>query len=137
MVVKVGLTINISDNMAFKLGSEMRSYKGNMKNRFNKDDASIPGTPVFRKTLAKGIKAEANADGSIFLDKSVKPGSEEERAILIHEMGHIVDMKTGKLAYTDKDITYMGETHERKDGMINYNGEWLPEGDGSFPWEKH
>ena len=31
----------------------------------------------------------------------------------------------------------MGETHERKDGMINYNGEWLPEGDGSFPWEKH
>ena len=123
--------------MAFKLGSEMRSYKGNSTNRFNKDDASIPGTPVFRKTLAKGIKAEANADGSIFLDKSVEPGSEEERAILIHEMGHIVDMKTGKLSYTDSNITYMGEEHERKDGMINYNGEWLPEGDGSFPWEKH
>ena len=123
--------------MAFKLGSEMRSYKGNNKNRFNKDDASIPGTPVFRKKLAAGIKAEANADGSIFLDKSVKPGSEEERAILIHEMGHIVDMKTGKLSYTDNTITWMGETHEREKGMINYNGEWKPEGDGSFPWEQH
>ena len=52
-------------------------------------------------------------------------------------MGHIVDMKTGKLSYTDHTITYMGETHERKDGKINYNGEWLPEGDASFPWEKH
>ena len=123
--------------MTFKLGSEMRSYKGTNKNRFNKDDASIPGTPVFRKTLAKGIKAEANADGSIFLDKSVKPGSEEERAILVHEMGHIVDMKTGKLSYTDNSITWMGESYDREKGMINYNGEWMPEGDGTFPWEKH
>ena len=123
--------------MTFKLGSESRKYGGPNKNRFNKDDASIPGTPVFRKTLAPGIKGEANADGSIFIDKSVEPGSEEERAILIHEMGHIVDMKTGKLSYTDNTITYMGETHERKDGKINYNGEMLPEGDASFPWEKH
>jgi len=123
--------------MAFKLGSEMRSYKGNSKNRFNKDDASIPGTPVFRKNLAEGIKGEANADGSIFIDKSVPVGSEEERAILLHEMGHIVDMKTGKLSYTDDSITWMGETHERSRGMINFNGEWMPEGDGSFPWEKH
>ena len=123
--------------MAFKLGSENRNYKGTNKNRFNKDDASIPGTPVFRKNLAPGIKGEANIDGSIFIDKSVVPGSEEERAILIHEMGHIVDMKTGKLSYTDDSITYMGETHERKGGKIYYNGEWLPEGDASFPWEKH
>jgi hypothetical protein len=123
--------------MTFKLGSEMRSYKGTNSNRFNKDDASIPGTPVFRKKLAAGIKGEANADGSIFLDVSVKPGTLEERAILLHEMGHIVDMKTGKLSYTDDSLTYMGEKYERKKGMINYNGEWMPEGDGSFPWEKH
>ena len=34
-------------------------------------------------------------------------------------------------------ITWMGEDYERKNGKINYNGEWLPEGDMSFPWEKH
>ena len=28
------------------------------------------------------------------------------------------------------------ETYERKKGMINYNGEWVPEGSKDFPWEK-
>ena len=113
--------------MAFKLGSEMRSFKGANKNRFNKDDASIPGTPVIRKKLAGGIKAEANQDGSIFLDTSVEPGSEQ----------HLVDMKTGKLSYTDQDVTWMGQNYERKDGKINYDGKWLPEGSHEFPWEGH
>ena len=124
--------------MTFKLGSESRKFSGEPnKNRFNKDDASVPGVPVIRKTLAKGIRAEANIDGSIYLDPSVSPGSEEERSILLHEMKHLVDMKIGKLAYTDDDITWMGESYERKNGKINYNGKWLPEGTRDFPWEQH
>ena len=124
--------------MTFKLGSESRNYNDSPnKNRFNKDDASVPGTPILRKDLAKGIKAEANIDGSIFLSNKVEAGSVEERKILMHEMQHLVDMKVGKLAYTDDDITWMGESYERKKGKINYNGEWLPEGDTTFPWEKH
>ena len=124
--------------MAFKLGGENRKMNyGSMKNRFNKDDASIPGTPVIRKKLEGGVKAEANIDGSIFLDESVVPGSQEERAILMHEMKHLVDMKTGKLSYTDHDITWMGESYERKNGKIKYNGKWSPEGSTDFPWEQH
>ena len=124
--------------MTFKLGSESRKYNDSSnKNRFNKDDASVPGVPVIRKALAKGIQAEANIDGSIFLSNKVEAGSIEERKILMHEMQHLVDMKVGKLAYTDDDITWMGESYERKKGKINYNGEWLPEGDTTFPWEKH
>jgi len=123
--------------MTFKLGGESRQYNESNKNRFNKDDASIPGVPVIRKDLAKGIKAEANIDGSIFLSNKVEAGSQEERKILMHEMQHLVDMKVGKLAYTDDDITWLGEKYERKKGKINYNGEWLPEGDTTFPWEKH
>ena len=123
--------------MTFKLGSETRNFGEKSINRFNKDDVSVPGTPVVRKKLAGGIKAEANIDGSIFLDTSVKPGSEDERAILLHEMKHLVDMKTGKLSYTDNDITWMGESYERKKGMINYNGKWIPEGSKDFPWEQH
>ena len=124
--------------MTFKLGSESRKFSGEPnKNRFNKDDASVPGVPVIRKDLAKGIKAEANIDGSIFLSNKVEAGSVEERKILMHEMQHLVDMKVGKLAYTDDDITWMGESYERKKGKINYNGEWLPEGDTTFPWEQH
>jgi hypothetical protein len=124
--------------MTFKLGSENRKMNyDTAKNRFNKDDASIPGTAVIRKKLEGGVKAEANIDGSIFLDESVTPGSEEERAILMHEMKHIVDMKVGKLSYDDDSITWMGEKYDRKNGKINYNGEWLPEGTRDFPWEKH
>ena len=125
--------------MAFKLGSESRKYSGEPnKNRFNKDDASIPGVPVIRKdNLAKGIMAEANEDGTIFISDKIEPGSQEERKILMHEMQHMVDMKVGKLAYTDDDITWLGEKYERKDGNIYYEGEWKPEGSTDFPWEKH
>ena len=124
--------------MAFRLGSENRkvNYDTN-KNRFNKDDASIPGTPIFRKDLDKGILGEANDDGSIYISNKIEPGSQEERKILMHEMQHLVDMKVGKLAYTDNTISWMGETYERKKGKINYNGEWLPEGSREFPWEQH
>ena len=124
--------------MGFKLGSENRKNTyGSGKNRFSKDDASIPGTPVIRKPLPKGIMGEANNDGSIFLSDKVIPGSAEERKILMHEMRHMVDMKTGKLAYTDNDITWMGESYERKNGKIKYNGKWSPEGSTDFPWEQH
>ena len=122
--------------MTFKLGSESRNVQPN-KNRFNKDDVSIEGTPVFRKKLEGGIKAEANIDGSIFLDTSVEPNSEQERAILLHEMKHLVDMKTGKLSYDDESITWMGQDYERKNGKINYEGEWIQEGSREFPWEQH
>jgi len=124
--------------MGFKLGKENRKNTyGSGKNRFSKDDASIPGTPVIRKPLPSGIMAEANDDGSIFLNEKVVAGSAEERKILMHEMKHLVDMKTGKLSYTDDSITWMGEEHAREKGMINFEGEWLPEGDTTFPWEKH
>jgi hypothetical protein len=124
--------------MAFKLGKENRGNTyGSGKNRFDKDDASIPGTPVIRKKLAPGITAEANIDGSIFISEKVIPDSKEERKVLMHEMKHLVDMKVGKLSYTDDSITWMGEEFERKKGKINYEGQWLPEGDLSFPWEQH
>ena len=124
--------------MGFKLGSENRknTYRSH-KNRFDKDDASVPGVPVIRKKLDKGVLGEANIDGSIFISDKIEPGSAEERKILMHEMGHLVDMKVGKLSYTDNDITWMGETYERKNGKINYNGKWTPEGSTDFPWEQH
>ena len=125
--------------MAFKLGEKSEFSKSmNLNAKFNKDtDASVPGTPVVRKKLGKGIMAEDNIDGSIYLSDKVEPGSEQERMVLQHEMRHLVDMKVGKLAYTDNDITWMGETYERKNGKINFNGKWLPEGTREFPWEKH
>tara|TARA_R100000700_G_C3136965_1_gene120055 strand:+ start:495 stop:899 length:405 start_codon:yes stop_codon:yes gene_type:complete len=130
--------------MGFKLGSEKGNYAINgeiqRKLKFNKvsgdPDASVPGTPVIRKKLQKGIMGEANNDGTIFIDKKVVPGSNTEKHILMHEMVHMTDMRLGKLAYSDNAVKWEGEVYPRKDGHILYDDQWLPEGSKDFPWEK-
>tara|TARA_R100001082_G_scaffold56028_2_gene30849 strand:- start:167 stop:559 length:393 start_codon:yes stop_codon:yes gene_type:complete len=126
--------------MAFKLGGKSGPLmdKGQIKGSmaFKQEDASVPGTPVLRKDLEKGILGEANNDGSIFIHKDIAPGSEQERQVVMHEMIHMTDMKTGKLGYTDETVSYMGETFPRHKGHILYNNQWLPEGSKDFPWER-
>lgn len=118
--------------MAFKLGSKRNNE---VPLSFKKDSDEIPGTPVLRKKLDGGILGEANNDGSIFISEKLKPGSEQEKHVLMHEMVHIKDMKLGKLSYNDDYIKWNGDIYPRKNGMINYNGEILPEGSKEFPWE--
>ena len=126
--------------MAFKLGSSRGPIldRGQVESKlqFKQVDASVPGTPVLRKNLEGGVLGEANNDGSIFISHKVQPGSEQEQHVLMHEMVHQTDMKLGKLAYDDNFIKWNGEIYERKNGMINYNGEMIPEGSKDFPWEK-
>ena len=123
-------------NTGFKLSRQKPGATDRHLNLGDREEA-CPGTPLYRKKLDGGIQAEANKDGTIFIDESVEEGSAQERQILAHEMKHLTDMKVGKLSYTDDDITQMGETYERKKGKINYNGKWLPEGSTEFPWERH
>jgi len=129
--------------MGFKLGRErgLQVSSGEIKNklRFNQDHASVPGTPILRKDLGKDIMGEANMDGSIYINNSVEPGSEEEEKVLIHEMRHATDMKIGKLRYEDDYIKYNGETYDRQtiegQDMIQYEGKWIEAGSMELPWE--
>ena len=105
--------------MAFKLGSEKRTT-----------------VPVFRKNLGKNILGEANMDGSIYIDKSVKPGSALEKQVISHEKDHAMRMASGELSYGDDFVRFRGKTYERKDGKIKYNGKWHEEGSIAFPWEQ-
>jgi len=132
--------------MGFKLGTsrglEVTGGEIRSKMRFNKEaggDASVPGTPVIRKNLEQGVLGEANMDGSIYLSNEVQPGSKEENQVLLHEMRHATDMKTGKLAYGDSFVKYNGTTYPRETingkDMIKIDGKWKEAG-GDFPWEK-
>tara|TARA_R110001592_G_scaffold323283_3_gene602428 strand:- start:369 stop:779 length:411 start_codon:yes stop_codon:yes gene_type:complete len=132
--------------MGFKLGTERGNYAvgGEIKTkmRFNQEaggDASVPGNPVIRKDLEPGIMGEANMDGSIYISDKIQPGSKEETQVLLHEMRHATDMKTGKLAYSDDSIKYNGITYPREiingKDMIKVDGEWTEAG-GDFPWER-
>ena len=102
-------------------------------------DISIPGTPVIRKPLAEGILGEANMDGSIYVNETINPNSEEYKQVVNHEMRHSTDMKIGKLAYTDNDVTYNGEVFPRMDvngvDSILVDGKWKEAGSHDFPWE--
>ena len=132
--------------MGFKLGRSigLQATGGEIKTkmRFSQEaggDASVTGTPVIRKNLEEGVLGEANMDGSIYLSEKVQPGSPIEKEVLLHEMRHATDMKTGKLAYGDdfvkhNGITYPRETINGKD-MIKVDGKWKEAGD-NFPWEK-
>tara|TARA_R110000787_G_scaffold158299_1_gene272199 strand:+ start:200 stop:610 length:411 start_codon:yes stop_codon:yes gene_type:complete len=132
--------------MGFKLGAERGNYavSGDIKTkmRFHQEaggDASVPGTPVIRKDLEQGVLGEANMDGSIYLSNTVQPNSHEETQVLLHEMRHATDMKTGKLAYGDNFVKHNGVTYPRETiggkDMIKVDGKWKEAGD-NFPWEK-
>tara|TARA_R100000541_G_scaffold6386_3_gene13923 strand:+ start:380 stop:808 length:429 start_codon:yes stop_codon:yes gene_type:complete len=131
--------------MGFKLGTarqnEMTGGDLRTRLRFGAEaggDASVPGTPVIRKSLAPGIMGEANNDGSIFISDEIQPGSALETEVLLHEMRHATDLKTGKLAYADDYVKYNGVTYlrENRNGkdMIKVDGKWKEAGD-DFPWE--
>ena len=93
-------------------------------------------TPILRKKLDKGITAEANLDGSMFIDKSVKKGSKLERKAIAHEEHHLKQFNNNVLHYNEFNVTWKGELYKRRDGMIEYNGKFYPEGHEIFPWEQ-
>jgi len=134
--------------MGFKLGTakKFQASSGEIKSKltFHKEsgdsDVSIPGTPVIRKdNLGEDVLAEANMDGTIYLNSSVEPGSHDEQQILMHEMRHATDIKIGKLEYGDDYVKWNGTTfpRETRNGidMIQYEGKWLEAGSEKFPWE--
>lgn len=121
--------------MGFKLPMQNKFVKRQGGFSMSGEEAA-PGTPIIRKELAKNILAEANDDGTIFVSPKLQPGSPEETAVLAHEMQHITDMKTGKLAYTDDMIMWNGNNYKRlPKGKVEFEGKKYNEGDKSLPWE--
>ena len=132
--------------MGFKLGASrgFRARGGEIKTKLrfgNKagDVGSVPGTPVIRVPLEEGIMGEANMDGTIYVNDNIEPGSFEDRKVINHEMRHATDIKIGKLAYSDDDVTYNGQVYPRQtiDGkdMIIVDGVAKEAGSHDFPWE--
>ena len=132
--------------MGFKLGTNRGNYatSGEIKTKLSfgrkpSGEESIPGTPIIRVPLEDGVMGEANMDGTIYVNENIIPGSQEDKQVINHEMRHATDMKLGKLAYSDNDVTYNGEVFPRETingkDMIKVDGKWKQAGDTGFPWE--
>jgi hypothetical protein len=117
--------------MAFKLGNKPLpgiAHGGNIdkKHKFK----------VKRTNLEDGVLGEAKMDGSIEVDKTIEPGSAQDKKIIAHESVHAKEIASGKIEYGDDFVRDGNKTYHRKDGKIKYNSKWKDEGDSSFPWEK-
>ena len=88
------------------------------------------GRPVFVKKLDDGIKAEANRDGTTFIDPKVK-GKEKVDAI-VHENGHHEQMKQGRVDYDDNNVYWKEST---RSPMKTFNREVMEEGAKTNAWE--
>ena len=98
----------------------------------------IGQTPVIKKDLEGGVLGEANNDGTIFVDKSVKEGTPLYNEVVGHEEKHMEQMRKGELSYDDNSVNYKGKEYVRKNGKIidPKTGKGHPEGSMKFPWEK-
>jgi len=104
-------------------------------------ETSTYNTPVFKKDLDGDILGEANNDGTIFIDKSLK--GEKKKEAVEHEKVHLDQMAQGRLHYDDNQVTWKKDTkspsrvYKRVGGQLidEKTGESAQEG-GDFEWER-
>jgi len=89
------------------------------------NEASEYGMPVFKKKLGKGIRGEANRDGTIFVDKNLS--QKEIKKTVAHEKVHMDQMSRGDLYYDDTYVYWKGKKYLRSE---------MQEGAKNLPWEK-
>ncbi len=89
------------------------------------------GKPVIIKDdLEKGVEAEANRDGTIFVGSDV-PDKKLDEAVR-HEKVHLDQMATGRLQYSDDSVTWKKDT---KSPARKYSRASMNEGHPGFEWE--
>lgn len=94
-------------------------------------EASEFGTPVFEKELEPGIEAEANRDGTIFVQKGMSQSKINDA--VMHEKVHLNQMAQGRLAYTNEEVAWKPDT---KSPMKLFNRKLMAEGAHNLPWER-
>jgi|TARA_R110000868_G_scaffold157271_3_gene384418 hypothetical protein len=94
-------------------------------------ETSTHDTPVFKKDLEGGVMAEANRDGTIFVQKGLS--TKQTRDAVEHEKVHLDQMAAGRLQYDENTVTWKKDT--RSPARV-YQRLTMNEGDPNFEWEK-
>jgi len=119
--------------MSFKLKSKGEVFGIN-------EELSEFGRPVFEKNLGKDVIAEANRDGTTFVDKGAS--IKEKKDAIEHENVHHDQMMQNRLQYNNEEVIWKRDTrsparkYERVGGALFSAGQKLEEGHYDFEWEK-
>ena len=84
----------------------------------------IDNTPVYHVDMEAGVMGKANNNGTIILNKDLKPHQIPE--VIAHERVHIDQMRRGDLDYDDKYVYWKGRKYSRAQ---------MKEGAKNLPWE--
>jgi hypothetical protein len=87
-------------------------------------------TPVFEKDLGDQVMAEANRDGTIFINKGLSPKQKEDA--IEHEKVHLNQMHQNRLDYNENEVIWKRDT---KSPMKVYKRQELSEGNANLEWE--
>lgn len=105
------------------------------------EELSKFGRPVFEKNLEDGIIAEANRDGTTFVNKNVSAA--KKKAAISHEDKHHDQMLQNRLGYDDYTVMWKKDTksptrvYKRDQGMlIAMDGSEKGQEGDDFEWEK-
>ena len=93
-------------------------------------ETSTHDTPVFEKNLDPGIMAEANRDGTIFVNKGLSPLQKKDA--VEHEKVHLEQMQQGRLQYNDGEVIWKKDT---KSPSRVYSRLTMQEGAHNLEWE--
>lgn len=93
-------------------------------------EASEFGTPVFEKELEPGVEAEANRDGTIFVQKGMSQNKINDA--VLHEKVHLNQMSQNRLNYTEDAVMWKPTT---KTPMKLFSRKLMAEGAYNLPWE--
>lgn len=121
--------------MSFKLPKTKGSLFG------INEELSTYGRPVFEKALGSNIVAEANNDGTTFVNKNASAAKKKEA--VKHEDMHHEQMKQGRLQYNNNELIWKPDTktgarvYYRDQGYLvdSVTKKKEIEG-GNFAWEK-
>lgn len=105
------------------------------------EELSTHGRPVFEKNLKGNIIAEANNDGTTFVNKSASIA--EKKQAIKHENIHHEQMQQGRLYYDNDKVIWKPDTktgarvYKRDQGYIidPITKQYKQEG-GNFEWER-
>ena len=106
------------------------------------EELSTYNHPVFEKDLGPNIIAEANRDGTTFVNKNASES--QKRNAIPEEDEHHNQMQRGQLQYTNETVTWKKDTkspsrvYERMNGHVramNSPADKFIEGSTQAPWE--